>query len=548
MFVQLLTAAPMDREQLDTHLVNIVCEDEGVIPLSSIELITVSVLDENDNPPVCDKKLYEFSVLENNREGDYVGKIVATDLDARENAKLSYELVQNSNSSSSKSAVDIFTLFNVNAKTGRVTALRSLDYEKLNSFEFLVVVKDSGAEPKSATASVIISVTNVNDNSPTFLHKSYEFKILENNKVSATLGFVEAIDDDLPPYNDFVFSIKSDGGTQFSINPKTGEISALASLDREDKELHTFDVIVNDTLNTAVVPVNILVGDFNDNSPVVRVSQRNVTILYNLTVGSPIAAVTATDADIGPNGVIYHNLTLSNQQFGLFEFNSTHLLLTRDLTLSDVGYYTVQIDTCDSGSPPRCVKTSVGVNVVLQIVTSVIKPTVDKSAAAVATDNDDITQQTTSAQPVISPAPVGGSNFIILIICLVVGVLLVVIIVLQFIFFGRRKHKKRQKAKKPLYIYRIEQQKAVEAATAAAAAENLGYKAEQLSEYDGQGSEVAEVHAGMVKLPSRPPSEADRSHYSPAASLLNEEIYHAEIRPPPRKVNYSFICYIYFII
>ena len=73
-----------------------------------------------------------------------------------------------------------------NRRTGVITVKSPIDYESLASNNITLTVKaaDGGSPQKTSTASVHITVQDVNDNSPTFSFRSKTVTVLEN----ATVG------------------------------------------------------------------------------------------------------------------------------------------------------------------------------------------------------------------------------------------------------------------------------------------------------------------------------------------------------------------------
>ena len=58
-------------------------------------------------------------------------------------------------------------VFTINDK-GVLKLNAALDYESVDYFEFTVVVRDMGADPRSSSAMVNVTVVDSNDNSPIF--------------------------------------------------------------------------------------------------------------------------------------------------------------------------------------------------------------------------------------------------------------------------------------------------------------------------------------------------------------------------------------------
>ena len=68
--------------------------DQGTPSRQSEPLvITVTVLDENDNDPIFTEKRYEQNITENLSGGTFVKEVEAIDYDIGENARVSYAIL-----------------------------------------------------------------------------------------------------------------------------------------------------------------------------------------------------------------------------------------------------------------------------------------------------------------------------------------------------------------------------------------------------------------------------------------------------------------------
>lgn len=74
-----------------------------------------------------------------------------------------------------------------------------LDRETNPKYQFQVVAEDGGDPPKSATASVVVTIQDVNDNEPIFNPKEYEVVISEDSSPGTPLTTVIATDPDENP-------------------------------------------------------------------------------------------------------------------------------------------------------------------------------------------------------------------------------------------------------------------------------------------------------------------------------------------------------------
>ncbi|XP_064528394.1 protocadherin gamma-B5-like [Pseudopipra pipra] len=162
---KVVTASALDREQASEHRVTVVARDRGRPALWSSRELLLEVSDVNDNAPVFEEASYSAYVRENNAVGLLVLRVVARDLDAGANGRVSYWL-----SGGSAGAAGAAPLVSVEARSGAVYAQRSLDYEQCREFSVAVRAQDGGSPARSSTATVRVFVLDQNDNAPRVLY------------------------------------------------------------------------------------------------------------------------------------------------------------------------------------------------------------------------------------------------------------------------------------------------------------------------------------------------------------------------------------------
>ncbi|XP_037364932.1 protocadherin beta-6-like [Talpa occidentalis] len=164
-FYTLVTEGALDRERQAEYNITITVTDLGTPRLRTQHHITVLVSDVNDNAPAFSQSAYTLLVRENNSPALHIGSVRATDADAGSNAQLTYSLLPAGRAHPPPAA-----LVAVNADTGQLFALRSLDYEALRAFDFLVGATDRGSPALSGQARVRVVVQDANDNAPSVLY------------------------------------------------------------------------------------------------------------------------------------------------------------------------------------------------------------------------------------------------------------------------------------------------------------------------------------------------------------------------------------------
>ncbi|XP_058916676.1 protocadherin-12 [Kogia breviceps] len=168
----LLTNATLDREQWPQYTLTLLAQDQGPQPLSVKKQLSIQISDANDNAPVFEKSRYQVSTRENNLPSLHLITIKAHDADLGVNGKISYH-IQDS---------PVSHLVAIDSDTGEVTAQRSLDYEQMAGFEFLVIAEDRGQPQLASSVSVWVSLLDANDNAPEVIHP-----ILSDGKASLSV-------------------------------------------------------------------------------------------------------------------------------------------------------------------------------------------------------------------------------------------------------------------------------------------------------------------------------------------------------------------------
>lgn len=154
------------------------------------------------------------------------------------------------------------------------------------------------------------------------------------------------------------------------MDPQTGEVETTLPLDREAMSAYTITVGAIDSGSppeTGTTVVRVLVEDVNDNAPRFEADAVGL-VAENEPPGTSIMMLSATDADLAPNGAPFKYRLVGGRHRGLVSLDSASGLLrtaeTIDREVTDRLDLIVEVE--DSGSPPQRAQHPVTVTVLDQ--------------------------------------------------------------------------------------------------------------------------------------------------------------------------------------
>ncbi|XP_058522724.1 protocadherin-23 [Ochotona princeps] len=313
-------------------------------------VLTVQVLDINDNPPVFSQDFYQVTIPESVPVGYSVLTVSATDIESKEN--ISYRMI-----SSSKH-------FSIDPKNGTVFITNPiLLLDEISTVQFLVEASDEGIPNLRTLALVEVKIRDVNDHAPEFTVECYNQSLSEDTAVGSVVLTFATLDQDWTRENTYVeYSILSGDsqnnfyvGTSFtdSEHPsqQAGYLMLLHSLDREVAASHQLVILASDRgcpplSSTAVVFIEVL--DVNDNPPEFSSLQYHAQVKESTPLGSSLTVVSAGDRDTGLRAQIIYTIISGNEkgQFHL-EKNTGILYLMKPLDYEDRIRFTLTVQAAN---------------------------------------------------------------------------------------------------------------------------------------------------------------------------------------------------------
>ncbi|CAH0559984.1 unnamed protein product [Brassicogethes aeneus] len=346
----------LDYETKQRHSLVITATDMGHPALSSNLTVIVEVQDVNDNPPVFERSEYSLQVSESLAVNSQILQLTAIDSDTGNNARITYRLMPSNNSDDS----DVKDIFGIFPNSGWLYLKETLDREKKDKYILTVAATDNGTPSETAVTKVYVDILDANDNDPTFVSESYEFKVEENLRRGTVVGKIKATDADAGVNAVIRYSLIP-SNSSFQINAATGEITTKDQLDREQRDSHDLVAEAKDQGSpprSARVSLKILVQDVNDNAPEIVDPQEDVvSVREEQPPGSEVVRVRAIDSDSGYNASITYSI-LNNKDsdgYGVFTIDSATGLIRTRMTLDheERTIYRLAIAASDAGRPPK---------------------------------------------------------------------------------------------------------------------------------------------------------------------------------------------------
>ncbi|XP_040903712.1 protocadherin gamma-A11-like isoform X7 [Toxotes jaculatrix] len=357
---ELVLDKELDREDKKEIMLLLTAFDGGSPQRSGTVVIHVTVLDANDNVPVFSQSVYKASLPENSPLDTLVITVSATDADEGLHSEITYAFDHVS---------DENQVFFVNPKTGEVKVAGAIDYEKESSYEMQISAKD-GLGLASYT-TLIIEITDINDNAPVIHVKSLTNPIPENVSPGTEVGIINVQDRDSENKRQARCSIQQN--VPFKLVPSIKNYYSLVStgqLDREVMSDYNITITATDEGSpplSSSKSVQLSVADINDNPPVFEQQSYSAYVSENNKPGSTLCSVSARDPDWRQNGTVIYSL-LSGEVNGapVSSYVSVNgdtgvIHAVRSFDYEQFRSFKVQVMARDNGSPPLSSNVTVSV-------------------------------------------------------------------------------------------------------------------------------------------------------------------------------------------
>ncbi|XP_044210475.1 protocadherin Fat 4 [Thunnus albacares] len=349
----------LDFEKEGFYHLRIKATDGGWVSKTGLLNVTVIVMDVNDNPPLFSASEYIISVPENSAIGTNVFNVKAADADSGANAQITYSLIAGH--------VDKFAM---DSRNGTITTLDVFDYEQEQIFDITIKSSNTGGHPLFSLAHVVIQISDVNEFTPTFKKKEFNFSILKNVPIGTRIGKVTATDYDQGSEGKvFYLMFGQNKYLGFEIDNLSGEIYTTGSLRKQGNSHVILKVLAKNSgvitgmdIDEALVQISVI--DTND-APMFTSALYLVNVTEDNLVGTSVITVSAQDQD---------SVLDWNRFFFGIEHGNTNLSFAIDLSSGVISVnapldreqwpvYNLTVTATDNGSPPATGTTNVIVTI-----------------------------------------------------------------------------------------------------------------------------------------------------------------------------------------
>uniref|UniRef100_A0A3B4GMD4 Cadherin domain-containing protein n=1 Tax=Pundamilia nyererei TaxID=303518 RepID=A0A3B4GMD4_9CICH len=314
--VEMVLNAPLDREKNEHLRLVLTAVDGGEPRMTGTMQIHINVLDANDNAPVFTQPVYKAFIKENAPVGTVVGTVTATDADDGSNGRITYSI--------SAMLDHAYGIFEINKRSGEVTLIGKVDYEKTRTFQINVRASDDGG--LSGSCKLIADVIDTNDNRPEIHIMSKSNVISEDAKPNTVVTMINVEDADSSENGKVQCDINdSNSFILKSVSEKFYSLMTDSDLDRERASEYNITVTCSDegvpSLSSSVTltlqisdlhRIDVEILDINDNAPYFSKKEYNFQVIESASPGARYSLESASDPDVAMNTIQTYKLNPSD--------------------------------------------------------------------------------------------------------------------------------------------------------------------------------------------------------------------------------------------
>ena len=287
-------ASPIAESVKNIYTITAFVRDHGDPSLIANTTVVIRISDANIFAPEFSQFYYTVELSEDATANEVVIAVTASDQDSGDAGQVTMAI----------SAGNEDGKFRMNAN-GEIILNSVLDYETKNSYEITVTATDGGETPKSSTAVVMVTVTDINDNAPVFSGVPTAIHVAGPLQANTIVTQILAHDADSSLNgNNAITYLLTTSTTWFSIGSSTGELHSKALVTDGSYTLTIVARDQGDPLKSAAVDVTVTV---------LTASEANSYPLFSL----PVYSVTVDEAMTTSAIILDINANINNGAYDL---------------------------------------------------------------------------------------------------------------------------------------------------------------------------------------------------------------------------------------
>ncbi|KAM3866658.1 protocadherin alpha-5-like [Diretmus argenteus] len=256
--------------------------------------------------------------------------------------------------------------FEANVKTGILYVNERIDREELcpNTIKCALNFEAILSNPM-VLHRIEVVITDINDNAPTFVEKSFSLNISELSPTGDHFLLPMAIDKDTG--SNSVKTYRLSTNEYFSLDVQSGgeqsvsaELVLQKALDREKQAVIRLTLTAVDggkPPRTGMLQIIVNVLDVNDNTPAFSKTLYKARVSENAPAGSIVIQLNATDLDEGENGRLVYSFikraNLNPDDMFFINAETGEITVKGNLDHEAQSAYEIRIQAKDQGSSPR---------------------------------------------------------------------------------------------------------------------------------------------------------------------------------------------------
>ncbi|XP_047099103.1 cadherin-87A [Schistocerca piceifrons] len=286
----------LDYESRHEYLLTYKATDDNGEGHTTAVPVRILLIDSNDNAPQFTNNNYLVAIDEGASNFEPPLQVQARDTDVT--SEITYSIVEG----------NVKNLFEINPHTGEITvrAASGLDMTNVTSDVITLAVQASDGVFAN-TATVRITVRDVNNNSPVFERESYVASIQEDSPIGTSIETTHASDADSGVNAQIKYRVQKGAFDDFEIEEDSGLVKVTKKLDYDRRSLYNIEIIAIDggtPALTGTTTLTISIINSNDRDPFFEPSTQRAEISEDAVPGTIFYTLQARDPDVNSSDAL----------------------------------------------------------------------------------------------------------------------------------------------------------------------------------------------------------------------------------------------------